>query len=101
MSRRLGGLTTSAAVEVVATVVRLPSSIELVSLRELGWEMAQLLTRGLRLNLLSLEAIAAARHLEAEICLADTDHNHSLVEAAQKIRVPLRFVSITEGGDVQ
>ena len=101
MSRRLGGLTTSAAAEVVATVVRLPPSIELVSLRDLGWEMAQLLTSGLRLNLLSLEAVAAARHLEAAICLASTDRNQPLVEAAQNIQLPFRFVSITEGGNVR
>lgn len=93
MSRRLGGLTASAAAEVITTVIRLPPSIELVSLRALGWEMAKLLTRGLRLNLLSLEAIASARYLDAEICLANTDPNHPLVEAARNIGLPLRFVA--------
>ena len=64
MSRRLAGLAPAAASAAIASVVRLPADIEMVSLRTLGWPMAELLSGGLRLNLLSLEAIAAARAID-------------------------------------
>ncbi len=93
MSRQLGGVARSAAAETVAAVVRLPSSIELVSLRTLGWPMARLLTRGLRLNLLSLEAVAATLSLNAEICVAADDHNPPLTAAARSLGLSLRSIS--------
>lgn len=40
--------------------------------------MAQLVADGVRLNLLSLEALAAAEHLDTEICLAEADDNVQL-----------------------
>jgi hypothetical protein len=71
----------------------LPPDITLVSLRTLGWPMGQLVHDGVHLNLLSLEAIAAARHLAAEICLAAADDNASLRSAASDLGVRLRVVS--------
>ena len=92
MSRRLSGLTPAAASAVIASVVRLPPDIEMVSLRTLGWPMAELLSGGLRLNLLSLEAIAAARAIEAEICLAEADRNEALMDAARTLGLNVRTV---------
>ncbi|MDP8961236.1 MAG: hypothetical protein M3N32_06445 [Actinomycetota bacterium] len=54
----------------VVRSVELPLSIGLTSLRSLGRHMADLVGNGARLNLLSLEALAAAEQLGAEICLA-------------------------------
>ena len=92
MSRRLSGLTPAAVSAVIASVVRLPPDIEMVSLRTLGWPMAELLSGGLRLNLLSLEAIAAARAIEAEICLAEADRNEALMDAARTLGLNVRTV---------
>lgn len=78
------------AAGVIAAVVDLPDNIELLTLRTLGWPMAELVRSGIRLNLLSLEALAAARHLEAEICLAAADQNRPLLEAAQVQSIPIR-----------
>ena len=64
----------------------------MVSLRTLGWPMAELLSGGLRLNLLSLEAIAAARVLDAEICLADADLNGALIDAARTLNLNVRTI---------
>jgi len=64
----------------------------MVSLRTLGWPMAELLSGGLRLNLLSLEAIAAARAIEAEICLAEADRNEALMDAARTLGLNVRTV---------
>ena len=92
MSRRLSGLAPAAASAAIASVVRLPADIEMVSLRTLGWPMAEVLSYGLRLNLLSLEAIAAARVLGAEICLAPADRNEALMDAARTLGVSVRTI---------
>ena len=92
MSRRLSGLAPAAASAVIASVVRLPEGVEMVSLRTLGWPMAELLSGGLRLNLLSLEAIAAARVIDAEICLAPADRNEALIDAAHTLGLNVRTV---------
>ena len=54
--------------------------------------MAQLLHDGLRLNLLSMEALAAAEHLDAELCLAAVDENPQLIAAARGRGIPTRLV---------
>lgn len=61
LSRRLGAVGQQVASGALASVVELPEEVELVSLRSLGWPMAELVHTGARLNLLSLEALAAAR----------------------------------------
>ncbi|MCC5951921.1 MAG: hypothetical protein JJU45_07470 [Acidimicrobiia bacterium] len=68
-------------------------TVELASLRSLGWLMAELVHAGTRLNLLSLEALATARHLSAEFCLADGDDNEPLRTAAHRCDVTVRSVS--------
>jgi hypothetical protein len=81
------------AAKVLNAVIELPDTIELVSLRTLAWPMGELVHGGARLNLLSLEALAAARHLRAEICLAEEDDNHPLRAAAADLAVAVRTVS--------
>lgn len=92
MSRRLSGLAPAVASAAIGSVVRLPADIEMVSLRELGWPMAKLLSGGLRLNLLSLEAVAAARVIDAEICLAEADRNEALMDAARTLGLCVRTI---------
>lgn len=93
MSRRLGNVDDAVAADVVGTVIDLPESIQLVSLRTLGWPMGDLVRVGARLNLLSLEALAAARHLSAEICLAVADDNAPLQSRAGDFGIPIRTVA--------
>ncbi len=93
MSRRLGDVDITVAADVLAAVVELPAAVELVSLRALGWPMGGLVHAGARLNLLSLEALAAARHLSAEVCLAAVDDNEPLRAAAHAFGVGVRTVS--------
>jgi hypothetical protein len=52
----------------VAAVLELPEDIELISLRELAPEIGRLRRRH-SLNILALEALAAAIHLDAEVVL--------------------------------
>ncbi len=93
LSRKLGEVTPRVARGIVAAVVDLPEEIAMISLRTLAWPMGALLAEGVRLNLLSLEALAAAEHLGAELCLDTTDSNDPLRAAAEERQVPLRFVS--------
>ena len=93
MSRLLGNVHAEFASGVVRSVIELPESIGLTSLRALGWPMAELVATRARLNLLSLEALAAAEHLRAEICLAVADDNAPLRNAATDRGVALRVIS--------
>ena len=95
LSRRLGGIDAAVAADVIASVVELPPTIELVSLREIGWPMGELASHGIRLNLLSLEAVAAARRLGSEICLAAADDNKPLVHVAHRLDIPVRRLTTT------
>jgi len=90
MSRRLGAVDAAVASGVLGAVVDLPDTIELVSLRTLGWPMGELVHAGARLNLLSLEALAAARHFAADVCLAEADDNPPLRAAATYLGIAVR-----------
>ena len=93
LSRRLGDVDVGTAAEVLGAVVELPDDIELISLRTLGWPMGHLVGSGVRLNLLSLEALAAAQHLSAEIRLATADDNPPLRSAARDVGIPVRTIA--------
>lgn len=92
MSRSLGDVDARLAAAAVSAVTALPDTIGLTSLRSLAWPMAQLIADGLRLNLMSLEAFAAAQHLDAEICLAMADDNPQLLAAAGQRGVAIRLL---------
>lgn len=81
MSRRLGGASSAKAASVTRSITALPATIALTSLRDLAWPMAQILERGVRLNLISLEALAAAEVHDAQLCLAAIDENPQLLHA--------------------
>jgi hypothetical protein len=89
-SRALGRAQPAVAFATVEALTRLPESIELVSLQELAWPMARLVQQGVRLNLMSLEALAAAEYLHGELCLAVIDDNPPLAAAAMTRTTPLR-----------
>ena len=93
MSRRLGGVEDTVAESVLGAVIELPDTIEMLSLRTLSWPMGQIIGGGARLNLLSLEALGAAQHLTAEICLAEVDANAPLQLAAKDVGVAMRIVA--------
>jgi hypothetical protein len=94
MSKSLGKVDERIASAAVRSLVELPQTIGLVSLRSLGWPMASLIADGRRLNLLSLEALAGADVLDAETCLAEADNNPTLLEAAERRGVSVRLIKI-------
>ncbi len=91
-SRAIGSADTSVAAKAVGAITQLPDRINLLSLRELAWPMARLVDDGIRLNLMSLEALAAAEHLEAELCLAVADENPQLLAIAQSRNAAVRLL---------
>lgn len=93
ISRSLGDVDARLAAATVGAVADLPETIVLTSMRSLAWPMGQLIADGARLNLMSLEALAAARHLDAEICLAVADENPPLVAASRAHDVPVRLIA--------
>jgi hypothetical protein len=92
MSRRLGRANFALAASAIRAITALPSTIGLISLRDLAWPTAQLLQGGVRLNLLSLEALAAAEHHGAELCLAEADENPQLLASAAARGTPTRLI---------
>ncbi|CAN5906558.1 hypothetical protein BH23ACT2_BH23ACT2_14900 [soil metagenome] len=91
LSRLLGGQQ-ALGERAVRSVITLPDEIDLMSLRALAWPMAQLVDDGARLNLLSLEALAAAIDLDAVLCLSTVDENPPLMGAAGVVGVPTRLI---------
>lgn len=91
-SRALGLADPPVAAAAIEAVIQLPSSIDLLSLRELAWPMARLVDEGVRLNLMSLEALAAAEYLGAELCLTVADENPPLSRAAQGRTTAVRLL---------
>ena len=89
MSRQLGNVAPDIATEVIAAVMELPETIELVSLRSLGWPMDKLVRDGTRLNLFALEALAAARFLNAGIFSPQANDNEPLKQAALAQGIPI------------
>jgi hypothetical protein len=70
LSDPVAELPANAQLEIVELVRTLPPSIAIVPLRELAPVMAEVSIRHNKLNLLALEAIAAAIYLDAEIWVA-------------------------------
>ncbi len=91
-SRAIGRANPPVAAAAIQAITRLPDSIELISLRELAWPMARLVDDGVRLDLMSLEALAAAEHLDAELCLAVADENPPLLAAARARLTAIRLI---------
>jgi hypothetical protein len=92
MSRRLGRADPIVGASAARAITTLPEVIGLISWRELAWPMAQLLEDGMRLNLMSLEALAAAALQRAELCLDAADENPQLLDAAAARGMPARLV---------
>ncbi len=93
LSRSLGRVDPDVATSAVRAAIALPETIGLLSLRDLAWPMARLLDDGVRLNLMSLEALAAAEQRGAELCLAAIDENPQLLAAAAARGTPARLIN--------
>lgn len=76
-----------------SALVQLPDGVALLSLRDLAPTMAELVERH-RLNAMSLEALASAVVLGADIALAVEGENPSLIDAAGQKGCVVRIVKV-------
>ena len=72
LSAPLASLPEPTREDAIRAIVRLPEDIVVVSLRDLAPAMARVVSHH-RLNLLAQEAVAAARHLNAEVRVSKHD----------------------------
>lgn len=92
LSGPLASAPAPARLEAVAALTTLPpAGVGLLSLRRLAPSMAALAERH-RLNLLSLEAVAAARRLPAAIRMARGNENPAVMDAAGAEGIDCRLV---------
>jgi len=95
VSARGGALTGSWDVEqrraLGARLVTLPDSFEVVPIRALAFRMAQIADAH-RVSTLGAEAVAAAEHLEAPLCVWEGDDGPGLRAAATAVRGDYRTI---------
>ena len=91
LSAQLGAVEPAVARQAIAAAIELPPTIGLVSLRDLSWPMAEILT-SISANLLTLEALAAARHLQAKIVVAKRNDGPQLRRHAQQLAISVRSI---------
>ncbi|MGH9000142.1 MAG: hypothetical protein ACRDY7_12230 [Acidimicrobiia bacterium] len=81
------------AAAALASVIELPPTIGLLSLRDVAWSMGQVLRRH-RLNLIGLEALCAAMRLGATICVGERNDGPTLRRAAHEVGVGIRAFGV-------
>jgi hypothetical protein len=91
LSSTLGALSPAQMGRVKSAAMILPMRFGLVSLRELAWPMAELLTFE-RLNLIALEALSTAHRLGTPICIWEADQGSRFRGAADTLGVPILAV---------
>lgn len=88
LSGPVAALPDSAKLAVIQTLITLPDDIGIISLRELAPTMAAL-GRDHRLNLLNLEALAAAKRLHARVHVASSNEGPLLRTALDAERLDM------------
>ena len=91
LSAKLGAAEPTIAGRAIAAAMELPPTIGLISLRDLSWPMAELLA-SVSANLLTLEALAAAQHLNAPIIVAKRNDGPQLREHAKRLAISVRSI---------
>lgn len=91
--RLVGDLTADAPAAISAVLQLLPREIVITPMRELAWPMAQLAASYRGLSLLGTEAVAAAVHLDATLCVRDRNNGPGIRAAAEAMGVPYVTIS--------
>ena len=85
--RRLRGWSDVLHAQLAKALHRLRREIVITPMRDLAWAMGQLSTEH-RVSLLGAEAVVAAAHLDAPLCVASTDDGPGIRAAAEAVGVP-------------
>ena len=92
LSAAVADLADADALGVLAHVVALPDEVGIVSMRDLAWPMAAVLEEH-RLNLIGLEAVAAAQHVGGALCLSAGDDSPPIRHAATSVGIRYETVA--------
>lgn len=84
--RRLG-IDAGTLTELGIALSELPEPIRITPMRGLAWRMAAVVNQH-RVSLLGAEAVVAAAHLDATLCVASTDDGPGIRAAAEAVGVP-------------
>lgn len=85
---RLAGVASPVTrIDLAGALQQLPDDIVITPIRAMAWAMAQLAGEH-RLSLLGAEAVIAAAHLDATLCVASTDDGPGIRAAAEAVGVP-------------
>lgn len=86
-SQRKGRQADEAQSKLAIALAHLTDAIPIIPMRELAWAMGELSTEH-RVSLLGAEAVVAAAHLDATLCVASTDDGPGIRAAAEAVGVP-------------
>jgi hypothetical protein len=88
-----GGWSSEGRQELGRRLIDLPDSIVIPPMRLIGYRMAEL-ADGTRVSTLGAEAVAAAEHLDAPLCVWEGDDGPGIRSAAREAGVSYRTVSL-------
>jgi hypothetical protein len=88
-----GGWSSERRQELGRRLLDLPDSIVIPPMRLIGYRMAEL-ADGTRVSTLGAEAVAAAEHLDASLCVWEGDDGPGIRSAARAAGVSYRTVSL-------
>jgi hypothetical protein len=89
----LGGLPLEERQALVAALVRLPSDITVVPMRELAWRMGMLVAEQSGVSTLGSEAVAAAEALGARLLASSRDDSPGIRHCCERLRI--RYATVT------
>ena len=91
--RLFGDMPAEVRAVVAAMLEYLPWAIVIAPMRDLAWSMGQLANEHRGLSLLGAEAVAAAVHLDATLCVRDRNDGPGIRAAAEAMGVPYVTIS--------
>jgi hypothetical protein len=88
-----GGWSSERRRELGRRLLELPNSIQIPSMRLIGYRVAELAERG-KISTLGAESVAAAEHLEASLCVWEGDDGPGIRAAARAAGVRYRTITL-------
>ncbi|HEX9969968.1 MAG TPA: hypothetical protein VGB03_07500 [Acidimicrobiales bacterium] len=95
VGRLLGDWPQELRAALMGTLVSLPEAVQVIPMRDLAWEMAEVTAEYGGVSLLGAEAIVAARRFGATLCVSSEDDGPGIRAAAKGVGVRYRAVKPT------
>lgn len=95
VGRLLGDWPQELRAALMGTLVSLPEAVQVLPMREVAWEMAEVMAEYGGVSLLGAEAVVAARRFGATLCVSSEDDGPGIRAAAKGVGVRYRAVKPT------